>query len=338
MRHASHGKASSEVLRNVKTTGSRHSAAHSAAHGVSRKAHGSHSSRVLSQRQSSSAQLVPALAAGSSLNLSQIELAVTTRLNQMSPVTRRSFREAARRKTRKSQMMAGTALAALFGTAATAMVVLGPNDQTLVAHASQTSSSQTITDTSNGTSQEDVSRSESRAALDKETVSTNGGTGSWAMSDDKVDVSKLSRSKAQNSTVANLMDADASVVPAGFNADHATGDTGNAYEFSQCTWWVYTRRHQLGLPVGSHFGNAYQWATSAKALGYWVDNTPRHVGDIIVFRQGQEASSTAYGHVAIVEKINADGSIVTSESGEVMAGKTYSRTLANVHDFEYIHY
>ncbi|MFT8704411.1 CHAP domain-containing protein [Bifidobacterium aquikefiricola] len=338
MRHASHGKASSEVLRNVKTYGARHCAAHSAAHRVSRKAHGSHSSRAFAQSHSSAVQLIPALASGTSLNLSQIELAVTTRLNQMSPVTRRSFREAARRKTRKSQMMAGTALAALFGTAATAMVVLGPNEQTLVAHASQTSSSQTIAGSAKGTSQEDVSRSESRAALNKEAVSTNGGAGSWSMSDDTVDVSQLSRSKAQNSTVANLMDADASAVPAGFNADHATGDSGNAYEFSQCTWWAYTRRHQLGLPVGSHFGNAYQWAASARALGYWVDNTPRHVGDIIVFGQGQEDSSSAYGHVAIVEKINADGSIVTSESGEVMAGKTYSRTLTNVNNFQYIHY
>lgn len=41
----------------------------------------------------------------------------------------------------------------------------------------------------------------------------------------------------------------------GFDPNHVTGDVGNAYAFSQCTWWAYVRRHQLGLPVGSHMGN-----------------------------------------------------------------------------------
>lgn len=337
MRHASHGKASSEVFHKEKTHGARHGAVHGAAHGAGRGAHAAHASIAVSRSRSFTAQLAPAVASASSMQLSKIELAVTRRLNEMSPVTRRALREATRRKTRKSQMMAGTALAALFGTAATALLTLGPNEHALVAHAAQTTSSQASSGSS-AAIQESVSRSESRSALSKESVSTNAGSGSWSLSDDKVDVSQLSRSKAKNSTVANLLDADASVIPSGFNANHATGDTGNAYEFSQCTWWVYTRRHQLGLPVGSYFGNAYQWATSAKALGYWVDNTPRHVGDIVVFRQGQEDASTEYGHVAIVEKINSDGSIVTSESGEVMDGATYSRTLTNVHDYQYIHY
>ena len=84
------------------------------------------------------------------------------------------------------------------------------------------------------------------------------------------------------------MDQDSSALPANFNPNHATGDVGNAYEFSQCTWWVYVRRHQLGLPAGSHMGNGCQWADSARALGYWVDNTPRHVGDIIVFAAGRK--------------------------------------------------
>ena len=73
------------------------------------------------------------------------------------------------------------------------------------------------------------------------------------------------------------------------------------------------------------------WATAASG-------PPRHVGDIIVFAAGQEGSDSYYGHVAIVEKINDDGSIVTSESGASLNGGTYSRTLTNVGDFQYIHY
>ncbi|MDU6641352.1 MAG: CHAP domain-containing protein, partial [Alloscardovia omnicolens] len=112
--------------------------------------------------------------------------------------------------------------------------------------------------------------------------------------------------------------------------------SGNAYPFSQCTWWAYTRRHQLGLPVGSYFGNGGQWANSARALGYSVDNTPQ-VGDVMVFLPGQEGADPVYGHVAIVEKINADGSVVTSESGAVMNGKTYTRTISNPSRFQFIH-
>ena len=124
----------------------------------------------------------------------------------------------------------------------------------------------------------------------------------------------------------------------GFNPNHATGDSGLAYAFSQCTWWAYLRRHQLGLPVGSYFGNGQDWANSARAHGYWVDNTPRHKGDVMVFRAGQEGASSVYGHVAIVESINADGTVTIWQCGASLNGKPVSRTLSNVNDFQYIHY
>lgn len=155
---------------------------------------------------------------------------------------------------------------------------------------------------------------------------------------DNINAGAMSSWKADNHTVAVLMDSDEKSLPEGFNSNHATGDVGNAYAFSECTWWAYLRRKQLGFPVGSHFGNGAQWADSAKALGYWVDNTPRHVGDIVVFEAGQAGADSTYGHVAIVEKINSDGSIETSESGASYNGGTFSRTFKNVGDFQYIHY
>lgn len=45
-----------------------------------------------------------------------------------------------------------------------------------------------------------------------------------------------------------------------------------------------------------------------------------------------------YGHVAIVESINADGTVTVSECGASLNGKPASRTLSNVNDFQYIHY
>jgi surface antigen len=116
--------------------------------------------------------------------------------------------------------------------------------------------------------------------------------------------------------------------PAGFDPNHDTGDTGNAYPWSQCTWWAYVRRHQLHLPVGSYLGNGEDWAASARRLGYWVDGTPRSTGDVMVFAAGQDGSSVDYGHVAIVEKINDDGTVLISECGSVYQGVAHYRTLS----------
>ena len=68
--------------------------------------------------------------------------------------------------------------------------------------------------------------------------------------------------------------------------------------------------------------------------------SPRHVGDVIVFQRGQFGASAVYGHVAIVEQINADGSIVTSECGASLNGKTVSRTFSadQASQLQFIHY
>jgi surface antigen len=117
---------------------------------------------------------------------------------------------------------------------------------------------------------------------------------------------------------------------------HATGDVGNAYPFSQCTWWAYIRRHQLGLPVGSYFGNGGQWWSSAMRLGYTVNHTPS-VGAIVSYLPGQNGSNPVYGHVAIVERVNANGTILTSNCGASMHGTVYYQTVSNVHAYWYIH-
>ena len=164
--------------------------------------------------------------------------------------------------------------------------------------------------------------------------------GSWTLGSDISDTGALTVRAASNKTVQALVNGrDKNALPDGFDPNHASGDTGNAYEFSQCTWWAYVRRHQLGLPVGSHMGNGADWAASARKLGYWVDNTPR-VGDIICFGRGQYGSDATYGHVAIVEQVGPDGSITTSECGSVMQGKTYSRTLTadQTKQLQFIHY
>ena len=265
--------------------------------------------------------------------------ALTAKLNEVAPRTRRSIRLAAKASARRSHIMTGSALTVLVGAAASSMAVSqARGDWSLpladsVAINLVTPSSPAGASGANGDAR--VSRSDYRQPL---ATASQRNEGSWELGESEPDAGQMSKSPANNPVVAVLMDANRSVLPAGFNPNHVTGDAGNAYEFSQCTWWAYVRRHQLGLPVGSHMGNAKDWSGSARSLGYWVDNTPRNVGDIVVFQAGQEGSDPTYGHVAIVEKINPDGSIVTSECGAIMNGKTYSRTLSNVHALNYIHY
>ena len=114
-------------------------------------------------------------------------------------------------------------------------------------------------------------------------------------------------------------------LPTGFNVNHDTGDTGNAYEFSQCTWWAYTRRHELGLPAGSHMGDGRMWYDTAQKLGYWTSIGNPVPGDVISFPAGSFGSSPVYGHVAIVEYVSPNGDVLTSESGSSYNGKYFNR-------------
>lgn len=97
----------------------------------------------------------------------------------------------------------------------------------------------------------------------------------------------------------------------------ATGtDEGAApsYEKFQCTWWAAIRRAQIGRPVDAHMGNGNQWGVTALRLGMKVGSKPAP-GDVISFQGGVHGSSPTYGHVAVVEAVNADGSILISQSG-----------------------
>ncbi|WP_317642560.1 CHAP domain-containing protein [Bombiscardovia apis] len=269
-----------------------------------------------------------------------VEEALAQRLNQVAPATRRSRRLAAKAATRKNHIVTGSAMAALVGAAAGAVAVVAPKTPVKAPLASRADTSQITPASYTGrqastSTNAEVSRSEVRSQVQEQQTSNQG---KWELDEAGLDIDSMFKSLADNPVVAALMDANQGQLPDSFNPNHATGDTGNAYEFSQCTWWAYTRRHQLGLPVGSYLGNGSQWAASAKKLGYWVDNTPRNVGDIIVFQPGQEGTDAQYGHVGIVERINADGSVTTSECGVALNGKTYSHTYQNVHSFQFIHY
>ncbi len=80
----------------------------------------------------------------------------------------------------------------------------------------------------------------------------------------------------------------------------------------QCTVWAAWRYHKLtGRYVPFGWGNALTWRQGAQgAAGWSVSNTPI-VPSIACLQPGVDGAFQD-GHVCIVEQINADGSVLTS--------------------------
>lgn len=80
---------------------------------------------------------------------------------------------------------------------------------------------------------------------------------------------------------------------------------------------------------GVTWGNAKQWRAAAQQAGYRVDSTPK---------RGAIAYSSAgtYGHVAWVERVNSNGTVVIEEYNYGTTGK-YNRRTVNTSAFQYIH-
>lgn len=89
--------------------------------------------------------------------------------------------------------------------------------------------------------------------------------------------------------------------------NYARASVGNRYAAGNCTWYAYERRAAMGRPIGSFWGNAYSWASSARSAGFVVNQTPE-AGDIFQTSSG----GGGYGHVGIVERVD-DQNIYVSD-------------------------
>ncbi len=102
----------------------------------------------------------------------------------------------------------------------------------------------------------------------------------------------------------------------------------------ECTYWAAERYHELTniwVPwVGEGVGNAYQWYHGALANGWATSSiAPKGIPSIICLQpnagQGLAGLGLIYGHVAVVEKVNSDSSVVTSY-GHWGVGPIYTTT------------
>jgi surface antigen len=80
-----------------------------------------------------------------------------------------------------------------------------------------------------------------------------------------------------------------------------------------CTWYANGRGQQMGwskAKLDRMGGNASQWGGQAAAAGIRTSSSPQ-VGAIA---QWNVSGSMPYGHVAVVERVNNDGTVLISES------------------------
>lgn len=123
------------------------------------------------------------------------------------------------------------------------------------------------------------------------------------------------------------------VAPAAPTSYSPVFNHSNLYDYGQCTWYVFNKRAAMGKGISTYWWHAFNWANGARKDGYTVNRIPE-VGAIAQTTQG------AYGHVAFVERVNADGTILVSETNYLTpAGVVGYRTLtkAQMAAYEFIH-
>ena len=89
------------------------------------------------------------------------------------------------------------------------------------------------------------------------------------------------------------------------------GVTPDRFAYGQCTYWADLRYNQLTNHWVDWIGNAYQWKYGALSAPGWIVSSTPHAPSIIVLQPGVQGAGY-YGHVAVVERINPDGSVYTS--------------------------
>jgi surface antigen len=92
----------------------------------------------------------------------------------------------------------------------------------------------------------------------------------------------------------------------------ASGSTLNRFFYGQCTYWANYRYHQLTGVWIPWLGNAYEWYQQAINYGWHTSSYPNPNGPSIMVLAPYVQGTSAYGHVGVVEKINGDGTVTTS--------------------------
>ncbi|HEN2308646.1 CHAP domain-containing protein [Streptococcus constellatus] len=114
-------------------------------------------------------------------------------------------------------------------------------------------------------------------------------------------------------------------IPAGYSLTKAidtSGYSASTYPWGQCTWFVWNRARELGITFDPYMGNGGDWKYKA---GFTTTNTPTE-HSAVCFSPSQSGADPTYGHIAFVEQVKSDGSILISESNSQGLGVVSYRT------------
>ncbi|KAK9718464.1 hypothetical protein K7432_005504 [Basidiobolus ranarum] len=108
---------------------------------------------------------------------------------------------------------------------------------------------------------------------------------------------------------------------------YSSADSSLDFQFKngQCTDWADARYHQLSGHHVEWKSDALNWANDAKSKGWTVSSSPKSPC-IIVLQPGAQGTG-GIGHVAVVESIESDGSVYTSNYN--FNGGPYIKTYAS---------
>jgi surface antigen len=107
----------------------------------------------------------------------------------------------------------------------------------------------------------------------------------------------------------------------------------NGYDFGYCTWHASNRRAAVGKPIPANLGNASTWKSRAQFAGLATGSTPQQYAVL------WHPPFDYYGHVAFVEEMYPDGSILVSDMNYGGWNRITTRTLtpAQAAAYQYIY-
>lgn len=90
------------------------------------------------------------------------------------------------------------------------------------------------------------------------------------------------------------------------------GPAANPYPRGQCTWWAFQRYQALTGKSVPWAADAWGWQQGAQKAGWSTSTTPPKGTPAIVVLQPGVQGAGSLGHVAVVEGVNANGTVTTS--------------------------
>lgn len=228
----------------------------------------------------------------------------------------------AKGETERASLLAAKAQAETKVSAAKAAETESENAQESVEKARETSESN-VTKALNNQSENQSTASSTAPDYQAPVVNNSSTSSNSATSNNSSTSTTPSTSQPSNSQQSNTSSSTSTGSVWDYRSSFMTSSSNyNGYAGGGCTDYVWQYFAQRGVIIPNVMpGNGKDWA-------YQMPRAPKLVPGVIAsFAAGSHGSSSVYGHVAVVESVNADGSFVVSEGGVGIWGST--RTIPN---------